>query len=71
MRMLADIADRFRQDEDGAAMIEYSILIGIIAAASITVVIAIGLWVTGRFTDLCTDMASAAGTCVAATGVGS
>lgn len=49
----------FRDDENGAAMVEYSILIGIIATAAILVVIAIGGWVSGRFTDLCTDLQAA------------
>jgi pilus assembly protein Flp/PilA len=66
---------QFRDDENGAAMVEYSILIGIIAAASILVVIAIGGWVSGRFTDLCKDLQAAStitgkGGC-AATGTGS
>lgn len=53
------ILKQFRDDENGAAMVEYSILIGIIAVAAIGFIIGIGGWVTGRFTDLCTDLQTA------------
>jgi pilus assembly protein Flp/PilA len=69
MKKLMTMARQFRDDENGAAMVEYSILIGIIAAAAIGFIIGIGLWVTGRFSGLCTDLATAAGTC--GDGVGS
>jgi len=78
MKTLANIAGRFREEEDGAAMIEYAILVGIIAVAAITTVIAIGGWVNGRFTTLCSDLnghgatttAGTSGTCNAAAGTG-
>ncbi|MCV3240683.1 Flp family type IVb pilin [Mesorhizobium sp. ZC-5] len=53
MKKLMTMARQFRDDENGAAMVEYSILIGIIAAASILVILGIGLWVTDSFTSLC------------------
>ncbi|RUX03955.1 Flp family type IVb pilin [Mesorhizobium sp. M8A.F.Ca.ET.059.01.1.1] len=56
MKRLIDVARRFHDDENGAAMVEYSILIGIIAAASIVAVIAIGGWVGSQFTGLCTKL---------------
>lgn len=56
MSKLVNIAKRFHQEEDGAAMVEYSILIGIIAAASIVTVGLIGTWVSGQFTYLCSKM---------------
>lgn len=59
MHFLADIARRFRQDEDGAAMVEYSVLIGLITAAVIAIIIAVGLWVTGAWQDLCTALTGA------------
>ena len=63
MSKLMTVAKRFHSDEDGAAMVEYSILIGIIAAASILTIIAIGAWVSGQFSYLCEKMdgAQAAG----------
>lgn len=72
MNKLMTMARQFRDDENGAAMVEYSILVGIIAAASILAIIAIGGWVTGRFTGLCGILDGAAGgTCDAAAGTGS
>ncbi|MER9852692.1 MULTISPECIES: Flp family type IVb pilin [unclassified Mesorhizobium] len=71
MNKLMTMTRQFRDDENGAAMVEYSILIGIIAVASIMTVIAIGGWVNGRFSGLCTALeASSVGSCIAATGVG-
>ncbi|TKB31626.1 MAG: Flp family type IVb pilin, partial [Mesorhizobium sp.] len=49
MKKLMTMTRQFRDDENGAAMVEYSILIGIIATASILIVIGIGVWVTDSF----------------------
>jgi len=66
------IATQFRNDENGAAMVEYSILVGIIAGAAILAILAIGGWVSGRFGGLCDNLAaSKIGSCVKGTGVGS
>ncbi len=64
---------QFRDDESGAAMVEYSILIGIIAVASIMTVIAIGAWVNARFSGLCSalDGSVPGSTCNATLGTGS
>lgn len=56
MKWLVDAARQFHADENGAAMVEYSILIGIIAAASIVAVLAIGGWVSSQFTGLCANL---------------
>jgi len=56
MKWLIDAARQFHADENGAAMVEYSILIGIVAAASILAVIAIGGWVGSQFTGLCANL---------------
>jgi pilus assembly protein Flp/PilA len=72
MTKLMTMARQFRDDENGAAMVEYSILIGVIATAAIVTVIAIGLWVTGRFTGLCDAMGtSGVGACDSDAGTGS
>lgn len=52
MTKLAKIAARFRSEDDGAAMVEYSVLIGIITAATIGLIILVGAWVTGAWTTL-------------------
>ncbi len=53
MRTIADMTKRFRQDEDGAAMVEYSILIGIITAAVIAVIAVVGTWIGLQWDTLC------------------
>ncbi|RRI03078.1 MAG: Flp family type IVb pilin [Mesorhizobium sp.] len=70
MKKLMTMARQFRDDENGAAMVEYSILIGLIAVSAILFIIGIGLWVTGRFTGLCTALNSAnvPGSCGSGTG---
>ncbi|ESW94842.1 pilin [Mesorhizobium sp. LSJC268A00] len=69
MKKLMTMTRQFRDDENGAAMVEYSILIGIIAVASIGFIIGIGGWVTGRFTGLCSAMdASGTGSCASGAG---
>jgi pilus assembly protein Flp/PilA len=45
---------RVRKDENGATMIEYSILIGIITALTITIIVAMGDTVNQAWGDLCT-----------------
>ncbi|MEP9388008.1 Flp family type IVb pilin [Mesorhizobium sp. KR9-304] len=45
-------ARRFRDDEDGAAMIEYTVLLGIITAAVIATIILVGIWVSGQWVSL-------------------
>lgn len=52
MRKFLELARSFRDEEDGAAMIEYSVLIGLITVATITLIIAVGAWVTGQWTGL-------------------
>ncbi|MBN9249067.1 MAG: pilin [Mesorhizobium sp. 61-13] len=59
MKKLMTMARQFRDDENGAAMVEYSILIGIIAVASIATIAAIGVWVTGSFSELCDNLVAA------------
>ena len=60
MRFLADIANRFRADEDGAAMVEYTVLLSIITVGVIATVIIIGTWVTGEWGELQTNLGAEA-----------
>jgi pilus assembly protein Flp/PilA len=57
MAKLMTVARRFHEDDVGAAMVVYSILIGIIAAASIATIALIGAWVGNQFSGLCGKMA--------------
>ncbi|MDX8463438.1 Flp family type IVb pilin [Mesorhizobium humile] len=56
MNKLMTMTRQFRDDENGAAMVEYSILIGIIAVAAITAIVGIGAYVTHQFATLCTTL---------------
>ncbi|MEQ1942475.1 Flp family type IVb pilin [Mesorhizobium sp. VNQ89] len=56
MRKIIEFANRFRREEDGAAMIEYTVLLGIITAAVIVTIIAVGGWVSGQWGNLNTQL---------------
>ena len=52
MSKVLAFAGRLLKDEGGAALIEYSILIGLISAAVITIIVAVGAWIVTRWTNL-------------------
>jgi pilus assembly protein Flp/PilA len=69
MNRVTNIANRFHQDESGAAMVEYTVLLGIITVAVIAIIVGVGGWVTGRWTGLCGNLnTSGVGTCVSGKG---
>jgi pilus assembly protein Flp/PilA len=47
---------RFGKDEDGAALIEYTVLLGILVVAVIATIVAVGVWVNGKWTALQTQL---------------
>ncbi|RUV91901.1 Flp family type IVb pilin [Mesorhizobium sp. M1A.F.Ca.IN.022.07.1.1] len=52
MKKLMTMARQFRDDENGAAMVEYTVLLGIITVAVIATIILVGGWVSGKWTAL-------------------
>lgn len=56
MTKFLKLAKRFRDDQDGAAMIEYTVLLGIITVAVIATVILVGGWVSGQWTTLYAEL---------------
>ena len=58
---------RLRKDDNGATMIEYSILIAIITAAAIGFILGVGNYVVAAWTDPCADLNLGAGVCAAIT----
>jgi pilus assembly protein Flp/PilA len=50
---LVKLLNAVRKDEEGTALIEYSILLGLIAVACIAAATAIGAWSSNQFTTLC------------------
>ena len=43
---------RLGKDEEGAALIEYTVLLGILVVAVIATIVAVGVWVNGKWTAL-------------------
>jgi pilus assembly protein Flp/PilA len=60
MKKLMTMTRQFRDDENGAAMVEYTVLLGIITVAVIATVVLVGTWVAGRWTALNTALTAAA-----------
>jgi pilus assembly protein Flp/PilA len=44
---------RLGKDEDGAALIEYTVLLGVLLVAVIAVIGSVGAWVGGQWSSLC------------------
>jgi pilus assembly protein Flp/PilA len=44
--------DRFKNDEDGAALIEYTVLIGLMLVGVVITIGLVGTWVAGQWTAL-------------------
>jgi pilus assembly protein Flp/PilA len=61
MRKVLDLARSFGREENGVALIEYTVLLGIITVAVIATIIAVGAWVTGQWTALNAVLPAAAG----------
>ena len=53
MKKCVNFLVRLGRDEEGTALLEYTMLLGLIAIAVVTAATAIGLWVGGRWTALC------------------
>jgi len=43
---------KLRRDEDGAALIEYTVLLGILIVAVIATITLVGTWVSGQWNTL-------------------
>lgn len=59
-------AKNLMKDEEGAALIEYTVLLGILVVAVIVTIIAVGTWVNGQWSALCSKLTSGLG-CIAGT----
>lgn len=51
---LANLKDRLAEDEGGAALVEYSVLIGLITVAAVASIVLVGTWVAEKWDDLVT-----------------
>ncbi len=52
LEQLKDRVNRFKNDEDGAALIEYTVLLGILLIATIAIIAGVGKWISGEWTAL-------------------
>jgi len=52
MSKLTSLVGRLRRDEDGAALIEYSVLVGIIIVAVLATVVAVGGWMNSPWSTV-------------------
>ena len=50
---------RFVREEEGAAMVEYALLVGLIAVASILTLTALGTTISGMWTTISGDLTNA------------
>jgi pilus assembly protein Flp/PilA len=56
MSKFVRVLDGIRKDEEGAALIEYTMLLGIIVAAVVVTVGLVGTWVNSQWTTLCKNL---------------
>ena len=52
MSQISKLVRRFGKDEAGAALIEYTVLLGILVVAVIALIIAVGNWVNLKWSAL-------------------
>ena len=56
MSKALNLLQKLRRDEDGAALIEYTVLLGILLVAVIATIGLVGTWVAGQWTSLQTQL---------------
>jgi len=47
-----NLVRRLHKDENGATLVEYTVLLGILLGAVIVTIVAVGAWVNGQWTAL-------------------
>ena len=56
MSKVTSLMKKLRRDEDGAALIEYTVLLGIFIVAVIATITLVGTWVSGQWNTLQTSL---------------
>jgi pilus assembly protein Flp/PilA len=56
MSRLEQLKDRLNRDESGAALVEYSVLIGLITVGAIASIVLVKDWVAGAWAALVTHL---------------
>ena len=57
MTKVLNVIKSFAKDEDGAALIEYTVLLGIMLIAVIATILAVGTWINLKWTALNSNLA--------------
>ncbi len=52
MTLIAKLGSRLVKEEDGAALVEYTVLLGILVVAVIATITLVGTWVSGEWSNL-------------------
>ena len=52
MSKILDFVGKLRQDQDGAAMIEYTVLLGVMMVGVMTTIGLVGTWIAGHWTTV-------------------
>jgi pilus assembly protein Flp/PilA len=61
MRHTLQLIKSFRQDEEGAALVEYTVLLGIMLVAVITTIGLVGGWMSTKWSALYTALSAGGG----------
>ena len=56
MRSIVKLMNQLKSDEDGAALIEYTVLLGILLVAVIAIIGGVGAWVSTSWASLSTGI---------------
>jgi pilus assembly protein Flp/PilA len=54
------LTKQFAADEDGTALMEYTLLLGTLIVAIIFIITALGTWVSNQWQTVCTSISGAA-----------
>ena len=61
MKSIVSLFRALHADESGAAFIEYTALLGVILAVGLAILAAVGSWVTGVWSNLCSTLNTVGG----------
>ena len=56
MSKTINLIKRFAADEEGTALMEYTILLGILVVAVIAIITTLGTWISTQWQALCTSV---------------
>lgn len=56
MKKVLNALCRLKSDEEGAALLEYTVLLAVLLVAVIAVIVAVGEWINARWTHLNTAL---------------